>query len=131
MSGIQLRQYDAMIELFYHDFGLNIKIPTRNKKKKAVKAMNIILTLQYTDEIPESNKGDAEVILIDNFRCHHNGHVLEKITNLEHKGCIFRPNAPTELSPCASISFKEMRTIYRSMHRDASKKDERIRIKSQ
>ena len=38
--------------------------------------------LKYIDEVLESNKGDAQVISMDNLSCYHNGQVLEKIINL-------------------------------------------------
>ena len=44
--------------------------------------MNTIFMLKYIDEVLEPNKGDVQVILIDNFSCDHNGQVLEKIINL-------------------------------------------------
>ena len=78
--------------------------------------------LKYIDEILEPNKGDAQVILMDNLSCHHNGQVLEKIVNFRLKAWFFPPSAATELSLCDNSFFREMRAIYRSMHHDTNKK---------
>ena len=61
----------------------------KKRKQKAIKGMNIMFMLKYIDEILESNKGDAQVILMDNLSCHHNGQVLEKIINLGLKAWFF------------------------------------------
>ena len=38
--------------------------------------------LKYIDEVLESNKDDAQVILMNNLSGHHNRQVLKKIINL-------------------------------------------------
>ena len=67
--------------------------------------MNTMFMLKYIDEILQPNKGDAQVILMDNLSCHHNGQVLEKIINLGLKPWFFSPCAATELSTCGNSLF--------------------------
>ena len=78
--------------------------------------------LKYIDEVLESNKVDAQIILMNNLSCHHNGQVLEKIINLGLKTWFFSPGAATELSPCDNSFFRGMRAIYSSMRHDTSKR---------
>ena len=102
----------------------------KKRKQKAIKGMNTMFMLKYIDEILEPNKGDAQVILMDNLSCHYNEQVLEKITNLGLKAWFFPPSAATELSPCDNSFFREMRAIYRSMHQGTSKKMKESAFKS-
>ena len=91
-----------MMVLLDHHFGFNIKTPTKKRKQKVIKGMNAMFMLKYIDEVLEPNKGDAQVTLMNNLSCHHNGQVLEKIINLRLKTWFFPPGAATELSPCDS-----------------------------
>jgi transposase len=102
----------------------------KKRKQKAVKGMNTMFMLKYIDEVLAPNKGDAQVILMDNLSCHHNGQVMEKIINLGLKLWFFPPNAATELSPCDNSFFREMRAIYRSMRHNTSKKMKESALKA-